>query len=210
MKNQLERALAIAFGLIFIALSLIVTVETIIRKVFNTSLQGADELGGYALAIGATIAFTLALLSRSHVRVDVLLARFPPRLQTLLHWLSAVLMMGFAVLIAWLAWATLMDSRDYGSVSQTPWATPLTYPQSLWVLALVIFAVMTTLYAALATIWMLQGKHARIDALLAPKSTQEEVQEEVGDLQTRSETLARMPPAVPPSRITPAIGVARP
>jgi hypothetical protein len=35
------------------------------------SLQGADELGGYALAVGSTIAFSLALMGRNHIRVDV-------------------------------------------------------------------------------------------------------------------------------------------
>ena len=48
-----------------IAVSLVVAVETVMRKVFNVSLQGADELGGYALAVGATIAFSMALLGRT-------------------------------------------------------------------------------------------------------------------------------------------------
>ena len=47
--NRLNRALAWVFGTIFIALSAIVTVETLARKIFNYSIQGADELGGYAL-----------------------------------------------------------------------------------------------------------------------------------------------------------------
>lgn len=71
MKNSIERWLSLAFGLIFLALSLVVALETIMRKVFNTSLQGADELGGYSLAIGSTLAFSLALLGRTHIRVDV-------------------------------------------------------------------------------------------------------------------------------------------
>ena len=54
MKAQIERTLGILFGLIFLGLSGVVSVETIMRKLFNMSLQGADELGGYALAIGAT------------------------------------------------------------------------------------------------------------------------------------------------------------
>ncbi len=54
-----------------------VAVETVVRKVFNFSLQGADELGGYALAVGATIAFSLALLGRTHIRVDVFHDRLP-------------------------------------------------------------------------------------------------------------------------------------
>jgi hypothetical protein len=40
---------------------------------------------------------------------------------------------------------------------------------------------------------MLQGKYAQINAMLAPKSTEEEIQEEVGDLQARSEVLIRKP-----------------
>lgn len=186
MKEQLERYLGIIFGLIFLILSVVVSVETIIRKLFSTSLQGADELGGYALAIGATLAFTVALIGRAHVRVDVFLVRFPKRLQTLLNWLSAVFMMGFAVLMAALAYSSLMDSHTYQSVSQTPWATPMVYPQSVWMLALVIFAVLATYQAVRATLWLLRRDYGRIDAMLAPKSTQEEVREELEDLRARS------------------------
>ena len=92
---------------------------------FNFSLQGADELGGYALAVGATIAFSLALMGRTHIRVDVFHDRLPPWLQTALNWLSVVCLAAFAGLLAWLAWFVIQDSRAYMSVSQTPWATPL-------------------------------------------------------------------------------------
>ncbi len=46
MKERIENLLAILFGGIFLLLSAVVTVETVSRKVFNISLQGADELGG--------------------------------------------------------------------------------------------------------------------------------------------------------------------
>lgn len=48
IKDRVEGALAMLFGLIFLVLSAIVSIETISRKLFNFSLQGADELGGYA------------------------------------------------------------------------------------------------------------------------------------------------------------------
>ena len=190
MNAKLERYLGIVFGLVFLGLSVVVTIETIIRKLLNTSLQGADELGGYALALGATLAFTVALIGRAHVRVDVFLVRFPKRLQTWLNWLSSVFLMGFAVLMAVLSYTTLLDSHEYQSVSQTPWAVPLTYPQTLWMLALAIFAAFSTVQAVRATVWMLRGEFARVDAMLAPKSTQDEVQEELEDLRARSEALA--------------------
>ncbi|THU04485.1 TRAP transporter small permease [Lampropedia puyangensis] len=187
MKDKLETILATIFGLIFIGLSLIVAFETVIRKVFNVSMQGADELGGYALAIGSTLAFTVALLGRTHVRVDVFFARFPKRMRTTINWLSAVMMMAFALLMALLGWNSLVDSYEYKSVSQTPWATPLVWPQSVWVLCLAIFAIACTVYAVMSTAWLLQRRWQKIDDLLAPKSTQEEVSEELEDLQARSQ-----------------------
>jgi TRAP-type C4-dicarboxylate transport system permease small subunit len=75
--RRVEAIIADLFGAIFLTLSVVVTVETLARKLFNFSLQGADELGGYALAIGSTLAFTLALVGRNHIRVDVFHELFP-------------------------------------------------------------------------------------------------------------------------------------
>src|SRR5215216_2624479 len=95
--KRVEAILANIFGTIFLVLSVVVTVETIARKVFNFSLQGADELGGYSLAVGSVIAFTLALLGRNHIRVDVFHELFPRALKALLNWLSIVLLAALAV-----------------------------------------------------------------------------------------------------------------
>ncbi|MEZ5722314.1 MAG: TRAP transporter small permease subunit [Paracoccaceae bacterium] len=64
------------FGVALLFLSGFVALETMMRKLFNTSLQGADELGGYVLAFGASAAFVVALIDRAHVRIDVLHQRF--------------------------------------------------------------------------------------------------------------------------------------
>lgn len=202
MRITMERCLSIIFGLIFLGLSVVVALETVLRKLFNVSLQGADELGGYALAIGATLAFTVALIGRSHVRVDVLLVRFPKRVQSVLNCISAVCLMGFAVLLAVLAGYTLQDSREYQSVSQTPWATPLAYPQALWLLALAIFAVLSSWQAVNALRWLWRRDWQRIDAMLAPRSAQDEVQEELEDLRARS---AEVPGVVTPGVVTPGV-----
>jgi TRAP-type C4-dicarboxylate transport system permease small subunit len=130
MKASIERWLGTLFGLIFLALAVVVSVETVARKVFNVSLQGADELGGYALAVGATLGFSLALLGRAHIRVDVFHERLPRALQVALNWLSVASLAAFALLMAWLAWFVIQDTRSYQSVAQTPWATPLVYPQT--------------------------------------------------------------------------------
>src|SRR6476659_11049518 len=88
LKEHIETTLATVFGMVFLGLAALVTVETASRKLFNISLQGADELGGYALAVGSTIAFSLALMGRNHIRVDVFHEKFPRGVQAALNWLS--------------------------------------------------------------------------------------------------------------------------
>jgi len=189
--RRLEDILATVFGAIFIVLAVVVTVETLVRKLFNFSLQGADELGGYALAIGSTIAFALAVAGRNHIRVDVFHERFPRGLKAFLNWLSIVLLAGLAMLFVVVSWRVLMESLEYRSTAQTPWATPLVYPQGLWYAGLVLFMLMGVGFALRAT-WLLVTR--RIDELneeFHAKSAKEELKEELDSVKDRQ---ARMEP----------------
>ncbi len=183
--RRIEDVLATLFGAIFVVLSLVVTVETLVRKIFNFSLQGADELGGYSLAIGSTIAFALAVAGRNHIRVDVFHEHFPRGLKAFLNWLSIVLLAGMATLFVIVSWRVLMESLEYRSTAQTPWATPLIYPQSLWYAGLVLFMLMAVGFAARAS-WLLFTR--RIDQLndeFHAKSAKEELKEELDSVKNR-------------------------
>jgi TRAP-type C4-dicarboxylate transport system permease small subunit len=186
--RRIEALLANLFGAIFVVLALVVTVETLARKIFNFSLQGADELGGYALAIGSTLAFGLALAGRNHIRVDVFHERFPRRVKAALNWVSVMLLAAMAVLFAAVSVRVLAESYAYRSTAQTPWATPLIVPQSLWYAGLVIFMLIALGFAARAT-WLLLAR--RIDELndeFHPHSVKEELKEELEDFAQRRET----------------------
>jgi TRAP-type C4-dicarboxylate transport system permease small subunit len=198
MKDAVERWLGTLFGLIFVSLSCLVAVETLARKLFNFSLQGADELGGYSLAVGATIAFSLALMGRSHIRVDVFHGRLPGWLQTALNWLSVVSLAAFAGLMAYLAWFVVRDTQAYQSVSQTPWATPLVYPQSAWLVGLILFALVSAGYALRATWLLARGNVATLNQEFGPRTTKDEVDEELEDLKARSDD-ATVPPTTAPA-----------
>src|SRR5437773_4886474 len=180
-----ESTLANIFGLIFLALSVIVTVETIARKVFTFSLQGAGELGGYALALGSTLAFSLALIGRNHIRVDVFHEFFSRRMQAALNWLSITMIALFAVVIALVSIKVLRETVEYGSTAQTPWATPLIYPQSLWYAGFVLFMLVAIGYAARATYLLFKGRIDELNVEFHPKSAKEELKEELEDLEHR-------------------------
>lgn len=185
MKDRIESLLATVFGAIFLLLSVVVVVETVSRKLFNVSLQGADELGGYALAVGSTIAFSLALMGRNHIRVDVFHEKLPRALQAALNWLAIVSLAALGLFIAWIAWKVIGDTRQYGSTAQTPWATPLIIPQSVWYAGLVTFALVASGYALRATLLLAGGRIDELNHDFHPKSAKEELKEELQDLAQR-------------------------
>jgi TRAP-type C4-dicarboxylate transport system permease small subunit len=185
MKDRIETALATVFGAIFLLLSVVVVVETVSRKLFNVSIQGADELGGYALAVGSTIAFSLALMGRNHIRVDVFHDEFPRAMQAALNWLSIMALATLGVFIAWIAFKVIGDTRQYGSTAQTPWATPLIWPQSVWYAGIVIFALVASGFALRATALLFSGRIDELNHDFHPKSAKEELKEELDDLAAR-------------------------
>ncbi|MBI3372819.1 MAG: TRAP transporter small permease [Betaproteobacteria bacterium] len=183
--RRLETILANIFGVIFLVLSFVVTIETLARKLFNFSIQGADELGGYSLAIGSTIAFSIALMGRNHIRVDVFHELFPRGMKAALNWLSIVLLAATGVLFVAVSLRVLQESLEYGSTAQTPWATPLIWPQALWYAGLVLFMFVALGYAARATYLLVSGRIDDLNEELHPKSVKEELKEELDDFAQR-------------------------
>lgn len=181
----LENVAAALFGAVFVFLSFAVAVETVMRKVFNVSLQGVDELGGYALALGSALAFTLALIARAHIRIDLVHDRLPrlPRiaLNVVAVAANAVVAIGLVVM----AWYSLRDSISLNSTAQTPWATPLRYPQSLWLGALVVFALAAAAYLG-RVLWLLvRGRAGEVERRYSPRGAKDELKEELDDLRSR-------------------------
>jgi len=173
------------FGAALIGLSVFVSIETIARKAFNFSFQGADELGGYVLAVGSSLAFIVALVDRAHIRIDVLHVRFPQKLQATMDWLSIVSLAGLGLFMVYVGRIVIIDTLSYGSTAPTPWATPLLYPQSAWYAALCLFALVALILASRAT-WLFAS--GRLDQLLTdfhPKGVIEELEEELSDLENR-------------------------
>ncbi|NVK40929.1 MAG: TRAP transporter small permease [Oceanospirillaceae bacterium] len=185
--KRIETLASLLFGGIFLLLSVLVSVETVLRKFFSMSLQGADELGGYALAVGGTLAFSLALLGRTHIRIDLFHELLPRRMQSLMNWLSAVLMAVFAGILVWITWRVITETMDYGSTAATPWATPLIYPQSVWFVSLCTFALVALGFALRATWLLLRGDSETLNVEFHPRGVSDEVKEELNDFEQRSQ-----------------------
>ena len=58
-----------AGGVTLFVISFSVCVEVLVRKFFNTSIQGIDELAGYGMAISFAWAMPYAIRTNAHIRV---------------------------------------------------------------------------------------------------------------------------------------------
>ena len=183
--NSVSRILGCLFGYMCLALSVLVSAETIMRKVFAMSLQGADELGGYTLAIGSSLAFCVALIGRNHMRIDILHYRLPRSVQGFLNWFAMIVIALFAGLLSWTTFGIIRDTIDYRSTAPTPWATPLVYPQGLWYAGLTIFAIVAAILAVRATRLFFSGRIDELNEAFQPKAAKEELEEELANAAQR-------------------------
>jgi TRAP-type C4-dicarboxylate transport system permease small subunit len=188
--KRLEALGAWLFGAVFVVLSFAVALEVTLRKVFNVSLQGVDELGGYSLAIGAGLAFSLALAGRAHIRIDLVHERLPRALRIAMNLVAALALAATAAALPLLAWYALSDSIAMNSTAQTPWATPLRWPQSVWFAVLAVFALVAIGSALRATGLALGGRLDRVDREYGPRGAKEELQEELADIEARGAAAA--------------------
>jgi TRAP-type C4-dicarboxylate transport system permease small subunit len=167
-----------AGGALLLAAALTVSVDVIARKLFTVSLGGADELSGYAFAIGSAWAFPFALLRRANVRVDALYQRLPARLCALLDILALAALGVFAVFLARYAWDVMATSWSLASRSNSALKVPLWIPQALWVAGLLLFLATLALMLARALRALAGGDWAWIHARLGARSVVEEAADE--------------------------------
>jgi TRAP-type C4-dicarboxylate transport system permease small subunit len=188
-----ERVAAWVFGLTFVGLAFLVAVETIMRRVFVRSLQGVDELGGYALAVGAALAIAVALRTRAHIRIDVVHDRLPRPLRVLLNLIAYPALALAAIAVFIMAFYALKETIDFSSVAQTPWATPLKYPQGAWLAALAVFVLFAVVEAGKVIALALTGRFRDIDRSYGPRGAKDELDEELADLKARGGDAVSVP-----------------
>ena len=183
--KKITNCLSVVFGYALLLLSVLVVVEAVGRKWFSFSLQGVDELGGYVLAMTSGLAFSVALVERAHIRIDLIYDRCGKALQTWLDWLSLLLVTGMSALLCYVGILTLQETIEFSSTAPTPWATPLVWPQGVWVATLVLFFVMSLCMLIPATRLLLAGRFERLRHDYGLKVVEDELKEELAAFEQR-------------------------
>jgi TRAP-type mannitol/chloroaromatic compound transport system permease small subunit len=165
-------------GAILLASATLVSVDVTIRKLFRLSIGGADELSGYAFAIGIAWAFPFALLRRANVRIDALYQHLPARLAAALDLLALIALAIFVTVLTRYAWEVLAASWKLDALSNSQLKVPLWIPQGLWFTGLALFFATTLVLTLRTALALVSGDLATVRALAGARTIQEEAADE--------------------------------
>jgi len=182
---QYKRWASNVFGVTMLSLAVLVTIETLVRKLLSISLGGVDELAGYSIAVGAPLCFGVALLERAHIRINIVYIYLSTKLKAWLDYLSVLSLGLLALFLFAFSVRTVVETPAYRSIAQTPWATPLIYPQSIWLVAMVIFLVPALWVQGRALALLVRGKNITLSAEFGPDTPEDELKAELDDLRRR-------------------------
>jgi len=171
---------ALAGGLLILAAAVLVSVDVLLRKLASVTLGGADELSGYALAIGSTWSFAFVLLNRGNVRVDALYQRLPQALAAVCDMLAILSLLVFVSLVAWHGGGVLAQSWNVGARSNSSLAVPLAVPQALWWAGYAWFVGCAVVLLLRGAVSFFEADWPAVNRLMGARSIEEEAADELG------------------------------
>jgi TRAP-type C4-dicarboxylate transport system permease small subunit len=172
-------------GALILLAAVLIGIDVLMRKFLARSIGGADELAGYALAIGTAWGLAAALVDRAHIRIDSLYVLFPQKLRLALDVSAVALLIAFFALMTWHGWGVVTESWTSGSRSQSALETPTVIPQFLWIAGLAAFVVVGVLLVASAITMAARGDLRGMARAISTRSAEEEVEDEIRDLKQR-------------------------
>jgi TRAP-type C4-dicarboxylate transport system permease small subunit len=174
-------------GALVLLAAVLIGIDVLMRKFLAASIGGADELAGYALAIGTAWGLGSALVERAHIRIDSLYLWFPRTVRLALDAVGLVLFIGFFALVAWHGWGVVEQSWTSGSRSQSALETPTIIPQALWLAGLVGLVVVGVIVLLHGLTLAARGDAHGASTVIGTRSAEEEVEDEIRDLKERAE-----------------------
>ncbi len=167
LLRSINRTIALVVGLGLLVCVGYVLLEITLRRL-GSSLGGTTEISGYVMAVTTAWGMGFALMELSHVRIEVLRARFAPPAQVFLDLLAMLVMSATVVIIAFRAWPVLSRSITNNSRANTVLETPLWIPQSLWFAGWLWFALMCCAVTLLALVLVFQGRTRELRERIGP------------------------------------------
>ncbi|MCM2328376.1 MAG: TRAP transporter small permease subunit [Lysobacter sp.] len=122
---------------------LLMVLASVLGRMFGFNLRGSDAYAGYCMAAAAFLALAHTLKRGEHIRVNLLLDRFGPRVTHALELWSHAAGTFFCAVLAVFCARLVWQSYTFNDISQGNDATPLWIPQiAMAAGAIVLFVAM--------------------------------------------------------------------
>ena len=161
----------------YLACALFISFDIVARNFFGFSSRATVEITGYMLACGIAWGLAHTLAARAHIRVDVLVNRFPVAVRAPLHLFSLLLLGGFALFIAWAAYSLYDESALFDAHDNSAMRIPMVVPQGIWLAGIGAFVVMVAVLLLESLCAILARQPGRLDELLGSRSIDDEAAE---------------------------------
>lgn len=171
-------------GFALVGAAILIIIDVILRKLFSLSVMIAYDVSSYVFAISAAWSFSYALLTRAHIRVDLLYNNRAPLTKSLMDIVSLAGLTVFSGILAYFAFNALQRSIAFGSTSSSAFSIPLWIPQSLWAAGIILFFLISLLLLVAASIAMARGQLRRVNELIGVPSLEGEIKDAVQDNRT--------------------------
>ena len=165
-------------GVLVLASAVLVSVDVLLRKFAGVTLGGADELSGYALAIGSTWSFAFVLLNRGNVRIDALYEHLPPALAAVCDLLALIALLLFVSIVAWYGSGVVQQSWRVNAHSNSALGVPLVVPQALWWLGYAWFVLCAAALLLRALVSLVAADWGAVNGLIGARHISEEAADE--------------------------------
>lgn len=172
----------------------IVTAEVLLRKGAGALVgsaflfSGSDEISGYLFAVGTSLSMAYVLVTKGHVRIDVLYTQFNPKVRAGMDVIALIVMAIFV--FALLERAIDVASTSYVEEirSNTQLRIQLAWSQIPWAFGIGLFfvAILLALFRSVAA--MLSGDFSLVSAIAGASSTEDEINAEIQGLDVRAPT----------------------
>jgi TRAP-type C4-dicarboxylate transport system permease small subunit len=107
-------------SVLVIILMLDVVADVCGRYFFNYPILGASELATLMMSIIVFSALAWAALAEKHVKVDLVMERFPPRVQAIVNSITLLLALGVYSIITWRSVLESTEVHDVSSLLRVP------------------------------------------------------------------------------------------
>jgi len=118
--HYLSRLLGYVATVMLGLMMLLTVVDVFMRYVFNAPITGATEVSELMMVIVVFPALAWIAVERSHIRVDMLVVKWPRRVQLIVEIITLLLALGTFVIITWQSFLESIEVRMATSLLEVP------------------------------------------------------------------------------------------